>query len=131
MEKNEYDEAVHMVKALDTMIDHMALVVVEVPNLVLLGEKLIPKRIEEILNTSKSMIEKGYNIEYLNVEYNMEECNKNTNNILDRIRVLNLDDCMFELKTMLDYLDSILNDFEQEKLNKKLFEDLSVYCPTR
>lgn len=126
MEKNEYDEVVHIVKALDTMIDHMSEVVVEVPNLVLIAEKLIPKRIEEILSNHEEMIDKGYNLEYLNVQYNMEECNKNVSTILDRIRVLNLDDCMFELKTLLDYLDSILNDFDNEKLCRKSFEELAV-----
>lgn len=126
MEKNEYDEVVHIVKALDTMLDHMALIVVEVPNLVLLAEKLIPKRIEEIIETHQEMVDKGYNLEYLNVNYNMEECNKNISTILDRIRVLNLDDCMFDLKTMLDYLDSILNDFDHEKLCRKTFEELAV-----
>lgn len=126
MEKNEYDEVVHIVKALDTMIDHMSLVVVEVPNLVLLSEKLIPKRIEEILSTYEEMTEKGYNLDYLNINYNMDECGKNVSIVLDRIRVLNLDDCMFELKTMLDYLDSILNDFDNEKVCRKRFEELAV-----
>jgi len=126
MDKNEYDEVSHIVKALDTMIEHMGIVVVEVPNLVLLAFKLIPKRIEEILSTLEDMINNGYNLEYLNVLYNMEECNKNVSTVIDKIRVLNLDDCMFELKTMLDYLDSILNNFENEKLSRKYFEELAV-----
>ncbi len=126
MENNEYDEVVHIVKALDAMIDHMSIVVVEVPNLVLLAEKLIPKRIEEIITLSKDMVDKGYNLDYLNIDYNMEECTKNISIVLDRIRVLNLDDCMFELKTVLDYLDSIFNNFDQEKLARKNFEELST-----
>ena len=124
MEKNEYAEVVHIVKALDTMIDHMGIVVVEVPNLVLMAQKLIPKRIEEILATSKEMIDNGYNLEYLNIEYNMEECNKNINTIMDRIRVLNLVDCMFDLKTMLDYLDTIFNSFDEERLARKSYEEM-------
>ena len=124
MEKNEYDEVVHIVKALDTMIDHMGIIVVEVPNLVLMAQKLIPKRIEEILATSKEMIDNGYNLEYLNIEYNMEECNKNINTIMDRIRVLNLVDCMFDLKTMLDYLDTIFNSFDEERLARKSYEEM-------
>lgn len=124
MEKNEYDEVVHIVKALDTMIDHMGIVVVEVPNLVLMAQKLIPKRIEEILAISKEMIDNGYNLEYLNIEYNMEECNKNINTIMDRIRVLNLVDCMFDLKTMLDYLDTIFNSFDEERLARKSYEEM-------
>ena len=126
MENNEYDEVAHIVKALDAMIDHMSIVVVEVPNLVLLAEKLIPKRIEEIITLSKDMVDKGYNLDYLNIDYNMEECTKNISIVLDRIRVLNLDDCMFELKTVLDYLDSIFNNFDQEKLARKNFEELST-----
>lgn len=126
MEKNEYDEVVHIVKALDTMIDHMGIVVVEVPNLVLMAQKLIPKRIEEILAISKEMTDNGYNLEYLNVEYNMEECNKNINTIMDRIRVLNLVDCMFDLKTMLDYLDTIFNSFDEERLARKSYEEIVV-----
>ena len=121
MENNEYDEVNHIVKALDTMIDHMEVVINEVPNLVLLSKKLIPERIEEILSSNKSMTEEGYNLDYLNITYNMDESNKNINTILDRIRVLNLDDCMFELKTLLDYLDNILDSLDKEKLAKKIY----------
>ena len=126
MEKNEYDEVIHIVKALDTMIDHMAIVIEETPNLVLLAEKLIPRRIEEIEATSQEMEEKGYPLGYLKIPYNMEESRKNISTILDRIRVLNLEDCMFELKTMLDYLDSIFNDFEKERFARRVYEEESL-----
>ena len=126
MEKNEYDEVIHIVKALDTMIDHMAIVIEEAPNLVLLAEKLIPRRIEEIEATSQEMEEKGYPLGYLKIPYNMEESRKNISTILDRIRVLNLEDCMFELKTMLDYLDSIFNDFEKERFARRVYEEESL-----
>lgn len=128
MDNNEYDEVVHIVKALDTMIDHMSIVIEEVPNLVLLAEKLIPRRIEEIESIAADMEEKEYPIDYLKIPYNMEESRKNVNTILDRIRVLNLEDCMFELKTMLDYLDSIFNEFEKEKLARKQYdEEISTF----
>ncbi|MBE6147070.1 MAG: hypothetical protein E7168_01900 [Firmicutes bacterium] len=125
MEKNEYDEVIHIVKALDTMIDHMSIVIEEIPNIVLLAEKLIPRRMDEIESIYKEMTEKGFSLDYLNIPYNMEETKKNINNILDRIRVLNLEDCMFELKTILDYVDSIFNDFEKERLARRIYEDES------
>src|SRR5699024_9010556 len=74
-------------------------------------------------DTSKDMVEKGYPIEYLNLDYNLEESRKNVGVILDRIKVLNLEDCMFELKTILDYLDSIFVDFEKERLSRKVYEE--------
>ena len=123
MDENMYSDVVHIVKALDTMVEHMNIVVSEVPDLMLMCRQMIPKRIKEIEDTSKDMIEKGYPIEYLNLDYNLEESRKNVNTILDRIKVLNLEDCMFELKTILDYLDSIFVDFEKERLSRKVYEE--------
>ena len=123
MDDNMYSEVVHIVKALDTMVSHMEIVVDEVPDLMLMGKQLVPKKIKEIEDTSKEMIEKGYPIEYLNLDYNLAEARKNVGIILDRIKVLNLEDCMFELKTIMDYLDSIFVDFEKERLSRKVYEE--------
>ncbi len=123
MERNEYNEVVHIVKALDTMIEHMGIIVEEVPDLMLMCKQMIPKRIDEIKETEEEMVKKGYPIEYMNLDYNLKEAKKNVDTILDRIRVLNLEDCMFELKTILDYLDSIFVDFEKERLSRKVYEE--------
>ncbi len=125
MEANDYSEVVHIVKALDTMIEHMEIVIEEVPDLMLMCKQLLPKRLKEIEDTAKDMTTKGYPLEYLNLDYNLNESRKNVDIILDRIKVLNLEDCMFELKTILDYLDSIFVDFEKERLSKKLYEESS------
>ncbi len=126
MEKNEYSEVVHIVKAVDAMIDHMEIVIKEVPDLLLLATKLIPKRIEQINEIYDEMTENNFPLDYLNIEYNVEESLKNVNKILDRIKVLNLEDCMFELKTMLDYLDSLFKEFEDEKIARHNFEEEKV-----
>lgn len=124
MEKGEYNDVVHIVKAIDTMVDHMAIIVEEIPDLFLLSTQFIPRRIEQIQTMYQEMSEQGYPLEYLNIEYNLEESKKNVKNILDRIRVLNLVDCMFELKTILDYLDSLFNDFEKERLSRKVYDEI-------
>jgi len=123
MEKNEYNEVIHIVKAIDTMIDHMSVAIEETPDLVLLSTKVIPKRIEQITTTYEQMKNENYPLEYLNIDYNIEESLKNVNKIFDRIKVLNLEDCMFELRTMLEYLDSIFNEFDKEKISRKEYED--------
>lgn len=128
MEKNEYDEVVHIVKAIDSMVDHMGIVIAEVPDLMLLSSKLIPKRIEQVNQAYEDMIKKDYPLDYLQVPYNIEEATKKVNNIIDRIKVLNLEDCMFELRTILEYLDSIFVDFEKEKNARRKFdEDRDVF----
>lgn len=123
MENNEYTEVVHIVKALDAMIEHMEIVIKEVPDLILMAKEIIPKRIKEVDDVVKEMEEKGYPLEYLNIDYNVEESRKNINTILDKIRVLNLEDCMFELRTILDYFDSLFIDFEKERLSRKVYEE--------
>ena len=123
MENNEYTEVVHIVKALDAMIEHMGIVIKEVPDLILMAKEIIPNRIKEVDDVVKEMEEKGYPLEYLNIDYNVEESRKNINTILDKIRVLNLEDCMFELRTILDYFDSLFIDFEKERLSRKVYEE--------
>ena len=123
MEVSDYQEVFHIVKGIDIMIDHMGIVIEEVPDLVLLANRLIPKKIEQITEIYEDMEEKNYPLGHLNIEYNVEESLKNVNQIIDRIKVLNLESCMFELKTMLEYLDSLFNEFEYEKKAKKDYED--------
>lgn len=124
MDNNEYSEVVHIVKALDSMIDHMSIVIEEVPDLMLMVKQLIPNRIKEVKENVKELEDSGYPLEYLNIDYNLDEIKKNTETILDKIRVINLEDCMFELKTMLDYLDSLFVDFEKERLSRKVYEEM-------
>lgn len=124
MEKNEYSEVVHIVKALDTMISHMDIIIKEMPDILLMEKQVIPNRIKEIEYTYKEMVELGYSLEYLNIEYNLSEIKKNCDSILDKVRVLNLENCMFDLKTMLEYLDSLFIDFEKERLSKKVYEEM-------
>lgn len=126
MEKNDYNEVVHIVKAIDTMVDHMTIVINEVPDLILLAKKLIPKRIEQISETYEEMTEKEYPLDHLKIPYNLEESLKNVNKIIDRIKVLNLEDCMFELKTMLEYLDSLFKEFDKEKQSRKIYDEESL-----
>lgn len=123
MDKNEYTEVIHIVKAIDTMVDHITIVIDEVPDLILLATKLIPKRIEQITEVYEEMKTRRYPMGFMNIEYNIQESLKNVNQIIDRIKVLNLEDCMFELKTMLEYLDSLFKEFENEKQSRKLYEE--------
>ena len=123
MESNEYNEVVHIVKALDTMIDHMDILVTEAPDVLLMANQVIPNRMAEVERTYKEMLEKGYPLEYLNIEYNLEESKKTIEKILDKVKVLDLEGCMFDLRTMLEYYDSLFIDFEKERLSKKVYEE--------
>ncbi|MFA7514848.1 MAG: septation ring formation regulator EzrA [Bacilli bacterium] len=123
MENNDYDEVAHIVKALDEMINNMVVVIEEVPNILLLSKILIPKKINDVLTTYKKMLRDDYQLDYLNIDYNITQINEKINNISDKTKVLNVEDSLFELKTMIDYLDSLFNDFDNEKMSKNILEE--------
>jgi len=83
----------------------------------------IVKAIDDVNNIYHKMKLEGYNLDYLNIEYNIEETNKKIQDIFSRLNVLNVLDSVFELKTMLDYFDSLYNDFDKERITKKLYEE--------
>jgi septation ring formation regulator len=85
--------------------------------------ELIPSKIEDISKIYIEMTRDMYQLDYLNVDYNISETNKKLSDILDRVKVLNLEDVVFELKTIISYFDSLYNDFEKEKLAKTKFDD--------
>ena len=126
MEDNDYNEVVHIVKALDAMIEHIEIIVHEVPDVLLMSKKVIPERIKEIKMTYEELIKSDFPLDYLNIDYNLEEINKNIDVILEKVKVLNLEECMFDLKTMLEYLDSLFIDFEKERLSRKVYEEVEV-----
>ena len=69
------------------------------------------------------MMKKDYPLDYLNIEYNLEEANKKIEDILDRLKELNLEDSLFELKVLLDYFENVFNDFDKEKVNRNSYEE--------
>ncbi len=121
MEKKDYDEINYLVKGISDMIDHMEYVIKEVPAILIMCNDLVPGKIEDVSNIYIKMTRERYQLDYLNVEYNIKETEKKIKNILDRVKVLNLEDVIFELKTIINYFDSLFNDFEIEKISKKTF----------
>lgn len=123
MEKKDYDEINYIVKGIDEMVEHIRYVIKEVPAILIMCNELIPNKIKDISEIYETMTKQKYQLDYLNVEYNITETNKKLSDILDRVKVLNLEDVVFELKTIINYFDSLYNDFEGEKLARSKFED--------
>ena len=122
IQNHEYEELSKIVKALDDMIHNISIVIEEAPTIILMSNLILPKKMNDIKNISTKLIRAGYNLEYLNLDYNIEETNKKINEIMDKLKVLNLQDSIFDLKTLLDYYESIYSDFDAEKRGKKEYE---------
>ena len=125
MENNQYTEISKIVKALSDLIGNLQIVIEETPTIIFLGRNIIPLRMNDIKSIYKKMTKDGYQLSFMNLEYNVKETEKKIADIFDRLNVLNLEDSIFELKTILDYFDSLYNDFDKEKLSKKSYEEYS------
>ena len=123
MEGNNYSEVNKIIKALDNMIGNLELVIKEGPSIILMGTKLIPRKIDDIKSIKDSMQRSGYNLDYLNIDNSIKDANKKIATDLEKINVLNITDSSVELKTILDYFDNLYNEFDKERLAKKTFDD--------
>lgn len=124
MESNEFLEVNGLIKTIDEMIKHMANVIEELPSIILMCKTILPKKIKDVQDEYDRMVKEGYPLDYLNIEYNIEEANKKISDIYDRAKILNLEDSLFELKILAEYFDSVFNDYEKEKVDKSEFEDV-------
>lgn len=124
MEKNAFSDISKIIKALDDSINNLDLVMDEAPEIILLGFKLIPKKMDDVMDKYISMVKQGFNLDYLSIESNIDEAKKKIADIFDRLNVLNLEDSSLELKTISNYFDEIYNDFDKERLCKKSFNEI-------
>lgn len=122
MENNDYEEVAKITHALDDLIKNIKVVIDETPTVILMCTMILPKKINEINNLSLKMKKDGYNIDYMKLEHNIGEAQKKISEIYDKLKVLNLEDSIFELKTILDYFESLYGDFDKEKQSKKEYE---------
>lgn len=123
IEKKDVLEVDDIIKSIENMLKNMNVTIEEVPSILLMAKSILPKRIEEATNIYEQMVKEGYPLDYLNVDYNIKEAKKKLADILDRTRVLNLEDNLFESKVLLDYFDTLFNDFEKEKVEKNNYEE--------
>ncbi len=123
MDSNSYEEVGKIVKGIDDLIGNLGIVIEEAPTIILMGKNLIPNKMKDLKNILTRMTSEGYNLDYLNLDYNIEESEKKIQDVFARLNVLNVEDSIFELKTLLEYFDNIYNDFDKEKIARKMFDE--------
>lgn len=125
MDRNDYVEVEKIVIVIDDEIDKLKDILDNAPNIILMASVLIPGKIEEAKTMYARMIRDGYPMDYLNVDYNLEEISNKTNAIMEKLKGLDIDirEADIELKTMLDYFNGLFGDFDKEKESKDLYRE--------
>ena len=123
MDQNDYVEVEKIVVVLEEDIDKLKNVLDNIGEILLMATVLVPGKIEEAKTMYARMIRDGYPMDYLNVEYNIEEIEKKIEGIMENIRNLKMEDANIELKTILDYFSNLFKDFDKEKECKDSFKE--------
>lgn len=131
MDKNDFLEASSVVGSIKDMLDHMETLIEEVPDIVLLAIDILPNRVKELKDIYKKMINEKYPLDYLNIEYNITEANKKIKDICDRLKILNIEDSLLELKVLMEYFDGVFRDLDKEKVNRDRYEELNKGFATK
>lgn len=125
MDKNDYVEVEKIVIVIDEEINRLKDILENMPGIILRASVLIPGKISEAKTLYARMIRDGYPMDYLNVDYNLDEIAAKCNAIMDKVRKLDIDtrEVDIELKTMLDYFNGLFGDFDKEKESKDLYRE--------
>ena len=123
MDANRYEEVGKIVKGIDDLVGNLGIVIEEAPTIIIMGRNLIPNKMKDVKNIAERMTNDGYNLDYLNLNYNIEETEKKLQDIFAKLNVLNVEDSILELKTLLEYFDNVYNDFDKEKQARKIFDE--------
>ena len=123
MDNNDYVEVEKVIESLENKLNWLKEILESIPTILLMATVLIPGKIEETKLQYSRMIRDGYPLDYLKVDYNIEEINKKVKLILSNVEKLELDDVEIELKTILEYFNTLFGDFEKEKECKDLYKE--------
>ena len=131
LDSNDFMEINPILENIDKLLNHMSIVIEEVPPIVLMINSVLPKRIKEISTIYKDMVRDGYPLDYLNVEYNLDETGKKLEEIDEKTKKLDMNESMMELKVLLEYFDTLYNDLEKEKNARKSYEEKLISFGTK
>lgn len=123
MDNNDYVEVERIVVVIEDELNNLKDILDNISSLLLMASVLIPGKIEEARVLYSRMVRDGYPMDYLNVEYNLEEIGKKIDVIMDNIRDLKMNDANIELKTIMEYFNSLFSDFDKEKECKDSFKE--------
>lgn len=123
MDNNDYVEVERIVLIIEDALNKLRDILDNISSLLLMASVLVPSKIEETKLLYSRMLRDGYPMDYLNVDYNLEEIRNKTDGIMGNIRELKMEDANVELKAILEYFNSLFGDFDKEKECKDLFKE--------
>ena len=116
MDRNDYISVEKIVIDLENEINLLKNYLDKTPDLILMAKMMIPNKVEETKTAYFRMQRDGYPLDYLNIEYNIKEINEKVNTIINNLKEFNMENADIELKTILEYFNTIFNSFDKDDI---------------
>ena len=123
MDKNDYISVEEIVIDVENNVNNLKEFLEKAPDLVAMSRVMIPNKIEETKVLYFRMQRDGFPLDYLNIEYNIKEIEDKTNKIIEDLKLFKLGNADIELKTMLEYFNTIFSSFDKERESKDIFRE--------
>ena len=123
MDRNDYVSVEKIVIVLEEDINRLRDYLDKTPDLILMATMMIPSKIDETKTLYSRMQRDGFPLDYLNIEYNIKEIQSKVEKIINNLKKFNLENADIELKTILEYFNSVFNSFDKEREAKDIFRE--------
>ncbi len=123
MDKNDYISVEKLVVNMESKIKLLKDYLDKTPDLVLMATIMIPNKIEETKVLYSRMKRDGFPLDYLNIEYNLTEINDKVEAIVNNLKEFKMENADTLLKTMLEYFNTMFNNFDKERESKDIFRE--------
>lgn len=123
MDKNDYVSVEKLVISLEQNINKLKTFLDKAPDLVIISTMMIPNKIEETNTLYYRLQRDGFPLDYLNIEYNIKEIEDKVSTIIENLKSLELGESAIELKTILEYFNTVFNSFDKERESKDIFRE--------
>ena len=123
MDQNDYVSVEKLVLEIESNINILKNYLEVTPDLILMAEMMIPNKVEETKTAYARMQRDGYPLDYLNIEYNLKEIDGKVASIIQDLKDFKIANADIELKTILEYFNTIFNNFDKEKDARDVFRE--------
>ena len=122
VESAQYDEAKNMLPRLNDVIIQLSKTLMDVPNICVTVQSVIPDKLLSLENRYDEMVRAGYPLHHLMTRTYIEDMRRQLEDITKRVRQFDLRNVQAELDGILAAVDDFFDLFEKEKDARVTFE---------
>lgn len=118
----DYQKASKIIPEIEQLIDALNKVMVDLPYLNTLTEKVVPQKINDLEQTYKNLLQDGYPIHHLGVKQAIDEMNSKLEKCRSKLAKLSISGVSSTLENITMEITTFLNAFDTERKARKDFE---------